>query len=440
MAGIFFLKCIPLFTLLITNIFVHSAPLSSDNPTQRVLDSLDILQQWYNSSGLWDTAGWWNGANIMTMIGDLAKADPKNVKLQTFARNLFAKTAKVAPAKNPQPGYETDDMQALHSTVLKPDYNKTLDPLNFLPHSSYPSNWFVSDNFPQVRAEASITDPLDEAAFEVAPSTLDPNDWLDGFYDDDLWWALAWIRAYDVTGHTPYLILAEGIFKAVSKVWPTHCGGGIYWNWEREYVNAIANELFFSTAAHLANRIDKSKRQFYLDWAEQSIGWFLDQDWFSTGGNINDGLDDECKNNNKTIWSYNQGVILGGLVELYRARPDDFVYGLVQHYGHVGLKALSDSEGVIHDPCEKTDCGLDGTQFKGIFMRNLGKVYELTRDEKFAQAIRTNAESIWRNNRDKNGIFSVNWAGPFVKPGNASTHSSAMDALVAAAAVAVVAK
>lgn len=435
MARPFFIRCISLLPLLIPNIFVHSAPISNGDPTQRALDSLTVLQQWYNATGLWDTTGWWNGANIMTMIGDLAKADSENVKLQVFAANLFAKTAKVAPAKNPQPGIEADGRQALHITGSKPDYNKTLDPFTFLPRSSYPANWFVFDNPPRDLAQASVSNLPDDAVLEVAPSTLDPNDWLDGYYDDDLWWGLAWVRAYDVTQHGPYLTLASGIFSAVSKVWPTHCSGGIYWSSEKNYVNAIANELFFSTAAHLANRVDPSKKQYYLDWAEQSIGWILDQDWFNKDGNINDGLNDECENNNGTVWSYNQGVILGGLVELYRATPDDFVYGLVQYYARIGVRALSDSNGVIHDPCEETDCGLDGTQFKGIFMRNLGMVYKLTREEMFAQAIRINAESIWQNDRDENGVFSVNWAGPFVRPGNASTHSSAMDALVAAVVV-----
>lgn len=33
--------------------------------------SLDALQTFYNtSSGLWNTCGWWNGANCMTAVND----------------------------------------------------------------------------------------------------------------------------------------------------------------------------------------------------------------------------------------------------------------------------------------------------------------------------------------------------------------------------------
>lgn len=67
-------------------------------------------------------------------------------------------------------------------------------------------------------------------------------------------------------------------------------------------------------------------------------------------------------------------------------------------------------------------------------MRNLQLLHEAAPDKAFANAIKTNADSIWKNNRDEEqgNALSVVWSGPFVNPANASTHSSAMDALVAA--------
>jgi predicted alpha-1,6-mannanase (GH76 family) len=140
-----------------------------------------------------------------------------------------------------------------------------------------------------------------------------------------------------------------------------------------------------------------------------------------------------CKN----TWSYNQGVIIGGLVELQKAlpHPDSPYLVFASQIAHAALATLSDSNGIIHDVCEP-DCGADGTQFKGIFMRNLQLLHEVAPDSAFADAVQRNAESIWEKNRADGGtIFSVIWSGPYVRPGNASTHSSAMDALVAALTV-----
>lgn len=139
--------------------------------------------------------------------------------------------------------------------------------------------------------------PIYKAEGKAQVAATNVNDWLDGFYDDDLWWALGWIAAYDVTQDKEYLTLAENIFNAVATTWGTNCNkGGIYWSWQKDYVNAIANELFLSTAAHLANRADD--KSTYVDWAKKEIAWFTDSGMINDRGTINDGLTSDCKNNN----------------------------------------------------------------------------------------------------------------------------------------------
>lgn len=49
---------------------------------------------------------------------------------------------------------------------------------------------------------------------------------INGFYDDELWWVLAWIKVYDVTGDSTYLDTAATIFEDAKTVWgSTPCGG-----------------------------------------------------------------------------------------------------------------------------------------------------------------------------------------------------------------------
>ena len=73
-----------------------------------------------------------------------------------------------------------------------------------------------------------------------------------------------------------------------------------------------------------------------------------------------------------------------------------------------------------------------GTQFKGIFVRNLLKLYQASPSANYKHFFETNAQSIWNNDRDSSNRLSLDWAGPFIQPANASTHSSAMDAIIAA--------
>ena len=51
---------------------------------------------------------------------------------------------------------------------------------------------------------------------------------LDAFYDDELWWALAWIKVYDVTGQKQYLTMAASIFEDAKADWGTPPCGGLW--------------------------------------------------------------------------------------------------------------------------------------------------------------------------------------------------------------------
>jgi predicted alpha-1,6-mannanase (GH76 family) len=432
------------FTLLLALSHVPSSCAQNNNsiatdPTEWAESALHGLGQWYNhTTGIWETSGWWNSANILTTIGNLAKADPHNADAQILARRTFANAIRNAPIKNPAPNKERpSNGKSASSNVgrLGTPYSKYIDARTYQPHTNYPMDWFRHSD-PGINTTALLTNDskFDEDSL-LKDFTPDPYDWLDGFYDDDLWWALAWINAYDLTSRPVYLSLAKGIFDIVAQGWGTNCSnGGIYWNDQKQYVNAIANELFFSTAAHLANRTKDATH--YTKWAQTSLNWFLASGMRNEQGTINDGLNaTTCANNNGTVWSYNQGVLLGGLVELNRVSPDSSLLSLASDVAIAALEELSDDDRVIQDVCDQDgSCGADGTQFKGIFMRNLSELWKETRDKQFEEAIKINAKSIWENDR-KHGhdgvVFGNRWTGPFEGPANASMQGSAMDALVA---------
>ncbi|WP_263356210.1 glycoside hydrolase family 76 protein [Acidicapsa ligni] len=262
---------------------------------------------------------------------------------------------------------------------------------------------------------------------------------INKFYDDEGWWALAWIDAYGITKDQRYLTVAKSIFTDMTYGWDNTCSGGIWWSKDRNYKNAIANELFLSVAAQLANSTsDPREKATYLAWARREWSWFSHSGMINGKGLVNDGLTEKCENNRKTTWTYNQGVILGGLVALHQSDPkSDSGPALMQEASRIAdaaIAALADAQGILHDPCEP-NCGGDGTQFKGIFVRNLSTLEDSDSRPQFKRFLLTNADSIWSQVHPPDFHLGEVWIAPF-SGSNASSQSSALDALVAAAHVA----
>lgn len=257
-------------------------------------------------------------------------------------------------------------------------------------------------------------------------------EFLNEYYDDEGWWALAWIQAYDVTHSAKYLRMAETIFDDMSTGWDeSTCSGGLWWTKRKTYKNAIANELFLSLAAHLANRTAESRKQYFRGWAAREWRWFLQSGLINSDGLINDGLDEQCQNNHGEIWSYNQGVILGAAAELPRGDSQLPVFQVADRIARAAITHLVNRDGILRDPCEPR-CDEDAMQFKGIFIRNLLALHAASPEPTYASFILRNADSILSRDRLDEAQFGLSWSGPYYT-GNTSTQSSALDAIVAAA-------
>ena len=262
---------------------------------------------------------------------------------------------------------------------------------------------------------------------------------LNKFYDDEGWWALAWIDAYDLTHDKNYLLMAESIFTDMAGAWDDTCQGGIWWSKDKNYKNAIANELFLSVATHLVNRTSGSDRKRYLEWSNKEWNWFHASGMINASNLINDGLMKQegltgkstCINNGKTTWTYNQGVVLGGLAELSAANHDPGLMQAAQSIATAAITHLVDQHGIVHDPCEPK-CGADGVQFKGVLVRNLVLLNHKAPQTSYLSFVDNNAHALWSMAQGPNTEFGERWSGPF-SSGDASSQTSALDALVGAA-------
>jgi predicted alpha-1,6-mannanase (GH76 family) len=330
---------------------------------------IEGLQQWYNwDTGLWNSAGWWNGANALEAVIDYA----------TFTRtdhydNVIAKTF---------------------------EKNRHVNPLNNRGN-------FLRDN-----------------------------------YDDQLWFTLTWIKAHDLTHRKDYLDMAATIFHDVK----THacddiCGGGVWWNRMKTYKNAITNELFFTAAARLYTRTSDEQ---YLSLANREWKWLLGSGLINGQDLVYDRLGEgNCDIGDKITWTYNQGVILGGLAEMYVITNDIGYLLKAQSIAYATIRTLVDADDILTEQSSVPDDDADAAQFKGIFIRNLAHfVHVLVHaygtlssiSAPYKQFITKNADALWERNRINNNKFGLNWAAR-AHITNAATQTSALDAFNAAMAV-----
>ncbi len=251
--------------------------------------------------------------------------------------------------------------------------------------------------------------------------------------DDTSWWALAWLQAYDITGSTQYLAMAESDADYVHEDWDSTCGGGIWWlRKPRTYKNAISNELFLELTAWLHNTIPGDTK--YLRWATAEWAWFTRSGMINKRHLVNDGLDDNCTNNNETTWTYNQGVILAGLAQLYQATQDTRLLTEAKRIATAAIRQLTVG-GVLQEPCTGAQCGSEAggvTQsFKGIFVRDLKVLAVTARTSQFNAFFRKQARSIEDRDTATSHHLGMFWAGPAADLTSYS-QASAEDALVAA--------
>jgi predicted alpha-1,6-mannanase (GH76 family) len=254
------------------------------------------------------------------------------------------------------------------------------------------------------------------------------------FMDDTGWWALAWVDAYDLTGEQRFLTAAEGAADYLDTYWDTSmCGGGLWWTQDENYKNAIPNELYLQLTAALHNRIPGDTT--YLDRAEAEWTWFQGSGMITSNNLVVDGLDSDPAANHdclttdhRDVWSYNQGVVLGGLTELYRATGDATVLTEARTLATASTTdATLNPNGVLTEKCEPTNsCGGDGPTFKGAYVRGLGTLDAALPDRPYLGYLLRQSATAYLRDRTTADQYGLHWAGP-VDSTDASRQQSAVD-------------
>lgn len=327
-------------------------------------ESMQASLHWLSdSTGIWETAGWWNSANVLTATIRYAGVTG-DTTLWPVIEEVYAKA------------------------------------------SHYP------------------------VAVDSTGTTRYADGFINDYYDDEGWWALAWIDAYRLTGQEKYLGMAESIFADMTTGWSDACGGGIFWKKNPfHYKNSIANNLFSLTAARLYESTGKAS---YRDWLEKNVAWYLQTGMVNRDiYQVEDGTTDDCRPNRGAHYTYNQGVAIAVLGEMYRLTKESSYLDLATQIADatIGTELVTEG-GILREMRPEIADSNDGVQFKGIFIRHLAFLYELTQKEAYKNFILRNAESIVATNYDAaTGSFGCYWEGPLQRIGPAA-NASALECVI----------
>ena len=251
-------------------------------------------------------------------------------------------------------------------------------------------------------------------------------DFTNNYMDDTGWWAMTWINAYDLTGNASYLTTAEDDANWMAQHWTTSlCKGGVVWSIApnvQPYKNAITNELYLYVNAALHNRIHGDTT--YLNRAEQEWNWFSPPGKMINSGNlINDGLTGNsttCTNNGGTTWTYNQGVVLEGLAELYKATGNAGYITAAETLADASTTAnvlnptsATAPRGELTEPGGTTATSNgDSQMFKGAYIRGLWELNKVTSGRYSCYLDRQSAVA-YLHDRNPADQYGYSWAGPW---------------------------
>jgi hypothetical protein len=215
------------------------------------------------------------------------------------------------------------------------------------------------------------------------------------FYDDNDWVGIELARLYELTHNPSALGYAEGIMAFEMAGWQADpqlpCPGGLPFSNSAENTerNAVAN----APAAELGVQLYRITGNVqYLQFAEMAYGWVrtcllqpsnLYADHIDTQGNID-----------QTLWSYNQGTMMGAGTLLYQATHNSAYLYEARQTAQAAVAYFTPERLRGENPF-----------FPSVYLRNLLYLDSVTHDPPGAKLAQAYADYAWQYQRLSNGLF-----------------------------------
>ena len=215
------------------------------------------------------------------------------------------------------------------------------------------------------------------------------------YYDDNAWVGLNLIRAYLLTSNASYLSLAQSEFNFVLSGWDTSstdtCPGGVFWeDVAGSQRNATANganaELGLELSQLTANTSD-------LTWAAKMYVWVVSC-LGTASGLYNDHVNADGSLNT-TIWSYNQGVMVGAGVLLNQITGNSGFLNQAQQTAAAAVSYFGTA----------TTLDNQGPAFNSIYFRNLFLLNQVDPSSSYASEAQSFASYMWTQRQPGTGLI-----------------------------------
>lgn len=251
----------------------------------------------------------------------------------------------------------------------------------------------------------------------------------DNQFNDDLgWWALACLRAYEITGTVEYLNRGSYLFDSVYSSWnTTNYGGGIWWRKDatnpntsvNAQKNMATNAPMVMTAIKLKNAYNNSA---YLTKAQQIYNWT--KATLVNGSKVNDHIQDPGAGLVKDWdFTYNYGTFLGAALALYKDTNTASYLTDANNAANYVIDKMTSATTLLYEGEN------DAPGFKMIFARNLNQLRVQAGQSQYLSFLQQNATQAWNHRRTSDNIIGSDWLKP--------TGSTYVQSLAAAAGVSI---
>jgi len=219
----------------------------------------------------------------------------------------------------------------------------------------------------------------------------------DPFYDDNVWIAIEFLRAWELTGNDDWYRKCLSLASYVYSGYDVH-GGAIVWKPTEKTLNGCTNAPAAALSARLYIANGDSQ---YLVWAEKLYSWcekkLYDDDEGCFFDHVRlDGTLDRSK------YSYVTGMMISAAVWLYKAtNRADYLY-YADKYAKEGIsRFVKSADGQLQTQPHPW--------FNMKLLHGLSEAEELTGDD-YTSAFRSVIDKALINAKLSNGYYSVDWA------------------------------